>query len=115
MHQNVGVRKAGVCVGAQLLGRVINRSALQWHLRPERTFLTAQMSVLVIFGGPHLPLAFQFVCGPGGSEGISKQIGRQVEGFPSFAPTRRRPSGRQYKLSRTTFRNNCAVCLGHVM
>ena len=30
------------------------------------TFLTAQMSVFMVFRGPHLPLAFQFVCGPGG-------------------------------------------------
>ena len=29
-------------------------------------FLTAQMSVLMVFCGSHLPLAFQFVCGPGG-------------------------------------------------
>jgi len=27
-------------------------------------FLTAQMSVFMVFCGPHLPLAFQFVCGP---------------------------------------------------
>ena len=32
-------------------------------------FLTAQMSVFMVFCGPHLPLAFQFVCGPGGGGG----------------------------------------------
>jgi len=35
-----------------------------WNF-PCRTFLTAQMSVFTVFCGPHLPLAFQFVCGPG--------------------------------------------------
>jgi len=35
--------------------------------------LTGQLSVLMVFCGPHLPLASQFVCGPGGG---------QVKGFP---------------------------------
>ena len=29
-------------------------------------FLTAQMSVFMVFCGPHLPFDFQLVCGPGG-------------------------------------------------
>ena len=37
-------------------------------------FLAAQMSVLMVFGGPHLPLAFQFVCGPGGGEGAANKL-----------------------------------------
>jgi len=46
--------------------------------------LTAEMSVFMVFCGPHLPLAFQFVCGPGRGGGTRQQIGRQVEGFPLF-------------------------------
>ena len=34
--------------------------------REQCIFLTAQMSVFMFFCGPHLPVAFQFVCGPGG-------------------------------------------------
>ena len=41
------------------------------------------MSVLMVFCGPHLPLAFHFVCVPGGVGG-RKQNGRQAEGFPLF-------------------------------
>ena len=33
----------------------------------------ANLSVCMVFCGPHLPLAFQFVCEPGGGGG---QIGR---------------------------------------
>ena len=42
-------------------------------------FLTAQMSVFKVFCGPDLPLAFQFVCGPGGG-GVRTQAGTQVGG-----------------------------------
>jgi len=37
----------------------------------SKNFLAAQMSVFMVFGGPHLPLVFQFVCGPGQVEGFS--------------------------------------------
>jgi len=39
-------------------------------------FLTAQMSVFMVFCGPHLPLAFQFVCAPGGG-GSSPFLNKQ--------------------------------------
>ena len=38
--------------------------------------LTAQMSVFMVFCGPHLPLAFQFVCGPGGGGAANKLEGK---------------------------------------
>ena len=69
-------------------GRKWLRKTLGWHqvksdkkqsggeiddpIYAKRNFLTAQMSVLMVFGRPHLPLAFQFVYGPGcvrGTEG----------------------------------------------
>ena len=40
------------------------------------SFLTAQMSVFTVFCGPHLPLAFQFVCGPGGGGAANKLEGK---------------------------------------
>jgi len=33
-------------------------------VQKKTLFTPAQMSVLMVFGGPHLPLAFQFVFGP---------------------------------------------------
>ena len=42
------------------------RFCLKWSTLHHSPFLTAQMSVFMVFCGPHLPLAFQFVCGPGG-------------------------------------------------
>ena len=40
------------------------------------SFLTAQMSVFIVFCGPHLPLAFQFVCVPGGGGATNKWEGK---------------------------------------
>ena len=39
---------------------------LKWPTLTTKGFLTAHLSGLMVFCGPHLPLAFQFVCGPGG-------------------------------------------------
>ena len=35
-----------------------------------------QMSVFMAFCGPHLPIAFQFVCGPGGRRAANKLRGK---------------------------------------
>jgi len=52
----------------------------KWRtLRKLSTFLTAQMSIFMVFCGPHLPLAVQFGFGPGGGGTANK-----LEGFPSF-------------------------------
>ena len=37
-----------------------------WPFTEFRGLHTAQMSVLMVFCGPHLPLALRFVCGPSG-------------------------------------------------
>jgi len=52
----------------------------KWRtLRKLSTFLTAQMSIFMVFCGPLLPLIVQFGCGPGGGGNANK-----LEGFPSF-------------------------------
>merc|ERR550534_3660163 len=47
-----------------------------WPFDIVKRFLTAQMSVFMVFCGPHLPLAFQFVCAPGGG-GSSPFLNKQ--------------------------------------
>ena len=49
-------------------------------------FLTAQMSVFMVFCGPHLPLAFQFVCGPGGGGAANKLEGKWKVSLCLVAP-----------------------------
>ena len=41
-------------------------AAKTWPYSVVSELYTAQMSALMVVCGPHLPLAFQFVCGPGG-------------------------------------------------
>ena len=61
-----------------------------------------QMPVFMVFCGPHLPLAFQFVCGPGGGGNVS---------LCSVAPPQP-AAGYSTNSSfcwRTTFEDICAV------
>ena len=44
------------------------------------------MSVFTVFCGPHLPLAFQFVCGPGGGGAANKLEGKWKVSFCLVAP-----------------------------
>ena len=46
----------------------------------------AQMSVLMISCGPHLPLAFQFVCGPVGGGAANKLEGKWKVSLCLVAP-----------------------------
>ena len=57
------------------LSQVWPRNAQSRNKKKIRSegFITAQMSVSMVFCGPHLPLAFQFVCGPGGGAGSSRE------------------------------------------
>ena len=52
--------------GGSLIDPGAGECRLKWPVIATEFFLTAQMSVLMVFCGPHLPLAFRFVCGPGG-------------------------------------------------
>ena len=45
------------------------------------------MSGLMVFCGPHLSLAFQFVCGPGGGGSANKLEGRWQVSLCFVAPT----------------------------
>ena len=63
-------------------GRILQKLGPEFPL----TFLTAQMSVLMVFCGPHLPLAFQFVCGPGGGGAANKLEGKWKVSFCLVAP-----------------------------
>jgi len=59
----------------------------KWPFLRVFAFLTAQMSVFMVFCGPHLPLAFQFVCGPGGG---GPQTNWKASGRSPFFWLRRR-------------------------
>jgi len=63
-------------------------------VQKKTLFTPAQMFVLMVFGGPRLPLAFQFVCGPPLGR---KQIRRQVESFSLFGCAAAGGRGIQYK------------------
>ena len=52
---------------------------------------TAQISVLMVFYGLHLPLAFHFVCNPGGGGAGNKMEGKWKVSLCLVAPSRRRP------------------------
>ena len=74
-------------------------------------FLTAQMSVFMVFRGPHLPLAFQFVCGPGGGGAANKLEGKRKVSLCLVAPPL---AAAEYSANssfcwRTTFEDICAV------
>ena len=74
-------------------------------------FLTAQMSVFMVFCGPHLPLAFQFVCGPGGGGAANKLEGKWKVSLCLVAPPQA-AAGYSTNSSfcwRTTFEDICAV------
>ena len=69
------------------------------------------MSVLMVFCGPHLPLAFQFVCGPGGGGAANKLEGKWKVSLCLFAPPQ---AAAGYGTNsgfcrRTTFEDICAV------
>ena len=63
-----------------------------------RSRKTSQMSVLMFFCDPHLPLAFQFACGPGG-ERVSLCLVTTPQAAAGYSTTKR-------FCWRTTCRNN---------
>ena len=70
------------------------KEVLHWPKYLELSFQTAQMSVLMVFGGHHLPICLR----PGGRGG-RKQIGRQEEGFSLFGCAAGGARGIQYMES----------------
>ena len=80
----------------------------KWPFWAVLGLLTAQLSVLMVFCGPHLPLAFHFVCGPGGGGAANKMEGKRKVSLYLVAPPQ---AAAVYSTNssicwRTTFRNN---------
>jgi len=80
-------------------------------VRKKTLFTPALMSVLMVFGGPHLPLAFQFFCGPGRRWGAKKLEGKWKVFHCLVAPPQAAPGyGANSSICwRTTFEDICAV------
>ena len=78
------------------------------------TFLTVQMSVFMVFCGPRLPLAFQFVCGPEGG-GVTNKLEGKWKVFLCLVAPRQAAAGystnRSFCRRAKMFRNTCAFCM----
>ena len=86
-------------------------AAKTWPYSVVSELYTAQMSALMVVCGPHLPLAFQFVCGPGGGGAANKVEGKWKVSLCLVAPPQ---AAAGYSINsrfcwRTTFEDICAV------
>ena len=99
--------------GAAPLEKTIFNASLvgKWPKGAGGPFLTAQMSVFMVFCVPHLPLAFQFVCGPGGGGAANKLEGKWKVSLCLVAPPLAAAvySANSSFCWRTTFEDICAV------
>ena len=79
---------------------------------PFFVFLTAQMSVFMVLCGPLLPLAFQFVCGPGGGGELANKLEDMWKVSLCLVAPPQAAAGYSTNSSscwRTTFEDICAV------
>ena len=83
----------------------------KWPKGAGGPFLTAQMSVFMVFCVPHLPLAFQFVCGPGGGGAANTLEDKWKVSLYLVAPPQAAAgySTTSSFCCRTTFEDICAV------
>ena len=100
--------------------QVVKNRGFAFAMPQFEALLTAQMSVLMVFCGPHLPLAFHFVCGSSFPRTAKKMEGKRKffllfvwlrSGSFSFCLEGKAAAVCSINSNfheRTTFGNNCA-------
>jgi len=100
------------CPGVYLIKKSqISLFLLEWQ-KVKKTHVANGTSVCFdVFCGPHLPLAFHFVCSPGGGGAANKMEGKRKFFLYLVAPPRAAVgySTNSSFCLRTTVRNHCAV------